>query len=587
MKENSPSKIFLSSLLIPATLITLFLGTQISFAAGSVVDNLSVTPAPFYTQIPGLNIPTVANFSYTYNSGGWTSAQITEQVRDSKGNVVYFWGNNEADNSKVITYAGSIQSVKLTWDGKSNFGSTIGQYVPDGDYTFYVMYQVGSGVNTEASSIFHLTKAIAPQITANNTPVALYYNGNKNLFTIGYNFTKGTGSLPVVRLTVEGPLAGNKQSYTVVDNSKISDGDYVISWDGTFNGTAAPSGDYTYKLDAVTNISDNMVTSNAVTGTFKISNNPQPTPVVSKLQVSPSIFSPLTNGVISFGYNLAGSLGFTSLNAAIFNSNDLTTAVKTWNLTNQANGDNALNWDGKTTDSSTQQVANGSYIFKITGSDGGFSLVPQQQNFTINYAPATSTQQTQTFSTSEQCSGFTDVSKNDADCDAITYLKSIGAMTGNTDGTFSPDGLLQRDQISKIVLETFSLFNKQIDYCQNKNPFPDVSKANWAYQYICRGLSKGTITGYTSGQFKGMFMPARSVNRAEFLALVLRNLDEDMPGITSSSYTDIDPGQWFSGYAKYSKDHSLFVGASLSPNQYVTRREVAAVIYKLHLAGKV
>lgn len=184
-----------------------------------------------------------------------------------------------------------------------------------------------------------------------------------------------------------------------------------------------------------------------------------------------------------------------------------------------------------------------------------------------------------------KCAGFTDVNVLDTDCDAIEYVKNIGAMTGNPDGTFDPSGLLQRDQVSKIALEAFGNFSGSADYCAGVKPFPDVSSADWAYQYICRAKALSVVTGYMSGADAGYFRPGRSVNRAEFLAIMLRNLGELMP--TGYSYIDVHSTDWFADYAKFSKDNSLFTGTNLSPSSMTSRREVAQVLYKLHNLGKI
>jgi hypothetical protein len=184
-----------------------------------------------------------------------------------------------------------------------------------------------------------------------------------------------------------------------------------------------------------------------------------------------------------------------------------------------------------------------------------------------------------------QCSGFKDITDTDADCAAVTWVKSIGAMTGNPDGTFDPNGILQRDQISKIALQTFGKFSLTADYCGGKNPFPDVTSSAWSYQYVCRAKGLGVVTGYLSGPDAGYFRPARSVNRVEFLAIVLRNLTEAMP--TGSSYNDVDAGAWYAGYAKFSQINNLFSGSNLYPTNLTSRREVAEVLYKLHTLGKI
>jgi hypothetical protein len=112
-----------------------------------------------------------------------------------------------------------------------------------------------------------------------------------------------------------------------------------------------------------------------------------------------------------------------------------------------------------------------------------------------------------------------------------------------------------------------------------------VAETSWAYQYVCRAKALSVVTGYLSGNDAGYFRPARTVNRVEFLAIILRNLGETMP--TGASYNDVDSSSWFAGYAKYSKDNSLFSGNNLYPTNFTTRREVAQVLYKLHGLGKI
>jgi hypothetical protein len=183
------------------------------------------------------------------------------------------------------------------------------------------------------------------------------------------------------------------------------------------------------------------------------------------------------------------------------------------------------------------------------------------------------------------CAGFSDVLTSDSSCDAVAYVKGLGAMTGNPDGTFDPDGILQRDQVAKIVLETFGLFAGS-DYCDGNSPFGDIASSAWSYQYICRAKALNLVTGYLSGPDKGFYRPSRSMSRVEFLAILLRNLP-DVPGNDVSSYSDVESGVWYSGFAKYSKDNALFTGTKLYPSQYVSREEVAQVIFKLHTAGKI
>jgi hypothetical protein len=191
-----------------------------------------------------------------------------------------------------------------------------------------------------------------------------------------------------------------------------------------------------------------------------------------------------------------------------------------------------------------------------------------------------------TTSASSSCGNFTDVSSGNPYCAAVNYVSSIGAMTGNPDGTFQPDGSLQRDQIAKIVLMAFKNFKADTNYCGGGSPFPDVTPTDWSYQYICQGKNLNMITGYQSGADAGFYRPARSVNRAELLALVIRNINPNPP-TNLPSYKDVGTGLWYSGYANFALTYNLFPPQYLYPDAVATRQDAAFILYTLHQAGKI
>jgi len=302
-------------------------------------------------------------------------------------------------------------------------------------------------------------------------------------------------------------------------------------------------------------------------------------PAVTDFTVTPATFSPNGDGTddvaaVSFKVDVASEVTVKVLDSANAVVRTLMDGV------NQSAGAVvSTTWNGMPNASSTA-VDNGTYTVKVeaknTDGVGTATKNVVVANSAVGNPPV-----------DDRCAGYTDVAKTSADCDAITYMQTVGAMTGNPDGTFDPSGVLQRDQIAKIVLETFNKFDNTKDYCNGSAPFSDVKASDWAYQYVCRGKDLGLITGYKAGADAGKYIPARSVNRVEFLALLLRNLSEAMPALSSTSYTDVLINQWFSGYAKYAYDHSLFVGSKLFPTNFTTRVEVARVVYKLHDQGKV
>ena len=297
-------------------------------------------------------------------------------------------------------------------------------------------------------------------------------------------------------------------------------------------------------------------------------------PVISNLDVLVDPFSPDGDGTQD-----STTLGFslnTEADVTVEVKTSTDTPVVTLATSETKNGSVSYGWDGK--GAGNTDLEEGMYKFVVMATNTGGSDT-QEVSVEISYdeAPAPG----------GQCAGYTDVSASHSSCDAIEYVQSIGAMTGNPDGTFAPNELLQRDQVAKISLETFGLFNDTEDYCNGTDPFPDVPPAQWSYQYICRGVDVGMITGYEGGADAGFYRPARQVNRVEFLALILRNLSDTMPADSSTSYSDVEANQWFSGYARYSLDNDLFAGPNLMPTNGTKRVEVADVLYKLHNAGKI
>jgi hypothetical protein len=139
---------------------------------------------------------------------------------------------------------------------------------------------------------------------------------------------------------------------------------------------------------------------------------------------------------------------------------------------------------------------------------------------------------------------------------------------------------LQRDQITKVVLTYYGDFKQGLNYCGGKNIFPDVAADSWSYQYICRAVQKDLVTGYQAGQDAGKFVPERIVNRAEFLAILLRGNTTEIDQ-NAAVYADVAVDDWYRFYAQKAYAWGLFDGQNLKPSESMKRREVARVIMKL------
>ncbi|MFC5649803.1 S-layer homology domain-containing protein [Paenibacillus solisilvae] len=92
-----------------------------------------------------------------------------------------------------------------------------------------------------------------------------------------------------------------------------------------------------------------------------------------------------------------------------------------------------------------------------------------------------------------------------------------------------------------------------------------------------------------NGTGDNMFSPNRNITRAEFAALIVRALGLDATG-TSSDFTDVTAGQWYSGAVATAAEAGIITGyvdGTFKPNATVSRSEMSAMISRaLKYAGK-
>ncbi len=175
---------------------------------------------------------------------------------------------------------------------------------------------------------------------------------------------------------------------------------------------------------------------------------------------------------------------------------------------------------------------------------------------------------------------------------AIQSLSNQGILTGYPDGSFRPEGLITRAEFSAMMVKALSL-NLNASGSQT---FNDVPPSHWAYPSIETVRATGLVSGYPNGQF----MPAKSISRAESMAILSNAARIPMP-------SDATINQVLSGYRDsaaiptwarpgvaaaimsgiYANDPSA--GNQIEPLAPTTRAEVAAMVEnlraRLNLAG--
>lgn len=168
-------------------------------------------------------------------------------------------------------------------------------------------------------------------------------------------------------------------------------------------------------------------------------------------------------------------------------------------------------------------------------------------------------------------SGFTDVSSDHINYDAITYMQSEGIVSGYPDCTYKPDQVINRAEFAKIVIAA-NFTDEEMEECLNEranDDFFDVPRGQWFAKYICIAKKEGIIGGYKDGNF----LPTRSINFAESAKILSIGFDLDLNG-------EVDP--WFKQYVDALATLNAIPTSITSFDQQITRGEMAEMIYRLH-----
>jgi N-acetylmuramoyl-L-alanine amidase len=118
-----------------------------------------------------------------------------------------------------------------------------------------------------------------------------------------------------------------------------------------------------------------------------------------------------------------------------------------------------------------------------------------------------------------------------------------------------------------------------------KKTFADIS-THWAKADIELLANKLVVEGVNATTFE----PERSINRAEFAALVVRSLGLTVNTGSASDFSDVKSDAWYAGVVTAAKKAGLINGyedGTFRPNATITREELAAMVLRaLKFAGQ-
>ncbi len=170
---------------------------------------------------------------------------------------------------------------------------------------------------------------------------------------------------------------------------------------------------------------------------------------------------------------------------------------------------------------------------------------------------------------------FSDVTTGMDSYKAISFLKKHGLIDGYPDGTFKPENIVSRVEAVKFILEAT---NEKL-LSATALPFKDTNTVEWYTEYVATAYNKSIVRGYPDMTFK----PANTVNRAEFLKMLLVSMGFDLPArVTADVYKDVKKDSWYAVYVQFAKEKNLLAlsGSYFKPNEGMTREDVAELIYR-------
>ena len=108
--------------------------------------------------------------------------------------------------------------------------------------------------------------------------------------------------------------------------------------------------------------------------------------------------------------------------------------------------------------------------------------------------------------------------------DCVTRLLSTGIMTGDSEGTFRPDDNITRAEAAAVAVRLHEYVAAKLNIKVSKpyvtKTFSDVRGSDWFYKAVGAAIGYGLIEGDSEGTFR----PNDNITRAEFTAVIVRNM---------------------------------------------------------------
>ena len=169
---------------------------------------------------------------------------------------------------------------------------------------------------------------------------------------------------------------------------------------------------------------------------------------------------------------------------------------------------------------------------------------------------------------------------------AENYIKELyaeGAVKGcDKEGNFCPDNEISRAELLKLAM---NLYGISLSTDEITNPFTDLTKDHWAYDYILTAYELGIVGGYEGNTFKA----DNKVNRVEAVKILYKAGDIKIGDETyANPFKDIDLSAWYAKYVLKAYAQAVIQGYQeqdgvyFKPDKAITRAETAKVAVSIN-----
>ncbi len=155
---------------------------------------------------------------------------------------------------------------------------------------------------------------------------------------------------------------------------------------------------------------------------------------------------------------------------------------------------------------------------------------------------------------------------------------ALGIATGYSDGSFRPNASISR-------AEWLALLSRSLEWSSVSPmslPFADEADVPaWARTYVAEASSRGVVSGYADGSFRGN----RQMTRAEAAVMIVRAMSWKFATNAAPSFADEgDIPAWAMPYVAAAAEHGVLLGREdgrFVPSAELTRAEAVSLLVRL------